>query len=85
MAVNALVGSRLDFCNSLFRSVSAHDLCKLQCVQNSFARIITKTTKYSHITPVIKTAEHQSVFKTVLLVYNYYKVSSKNLKRFKMV
>ena len=54
MAANALVGSRLDYCNSLFRGLSALDLCKLQCVQNSLARIVANTTKYSHITPVRK-------------------------------
>ena len=32
MAANALVGSRLDYCNSLFRGLSAMDLHKLQCV-----------------------------------------------------
>ena len=55
MAANALVESRLGYCNSLFRSLSALDLHKLQCVQNSLARIVTNTTKYSHITPVRKT------------------------------
>ena len=74
MAVNALVGSRLDYCNSLLRSLSALVLCKLQCIQNSLARIVTNTTKYSYITPVRKTLhwlpiEHHSVFKTALLVY----------------
>ena len=54
MAANALVGSHLDYCNSLFRGLSALDLCKLQCVQNSLARIVTNTTKYSHITPIKK-------------------------------
>ena len=49
MAANALVGSRLDYCNSLFRRLSALDLRKLQCVQNSLARIVANTTKYSHI------------------------------------
>ena len=39
MTANALVGSRLDYFNSLFRSLSALDLRKLQCVQNSLARI----------------------------------------------
>ena len=33
MAVNAFVWSRLSYCNSLFRSLSALDLSKLQCVQ----------------------------------------------------
>ena len=32
MTANALVRSRLDYCNSLFRGFSALDLCKLQCV-----------------------------------------------------
>ena len=61
MAANALVGSSLDY-------------CKLQYFQNSLARIITITTKNSHITPDGKplhclTIEHNFVFKTVLLVY----------------
>ena len=76
MAANALVGSRLDYCNSLFRSLSALDLCKLQCVQNCLARIVTSTTKYSHISPVRKTLhwlpiEHGFIFKTALLVYKF--------------
>ena len=52
MVMNASVSSRLDYFNFLFRSVSALCLRKLQCVQNSLARIITNTTKYSHMTPV---------------------------------
>ena len=76
MATNALVGSRLDYCNSLFRSHSTLDLRKLQYVQNSLARIVTNTTRYSHITPVRKTLhwlpiEHHSIFKTALLVYKF--------------
>ena len=76
MAANALVGSRLDYCNSLFRSLSALDLRKLQCVQNNLARIVTNTTKYSHITPVRKILhwlpiEQRSIFKTALLVYKF--------------
>ena len=35
MTVNALVGSQLDYCNSLFRSLSAVDLHELQYVPNS--------------------------------------------------
>ena len=53
-AVNVLVGSRLDYCNSLSRSLLALDLHKLQYVQNSLDRIVTNT-KYSHIIPVGKT------------------------------
>ena len=74
-AVNALVGSRFD-CFPFFSCLSAFDLCKLQCVQNSLARTVTNTTKYSFITPVRKTPhwlpiEHRSIFKTCLLVYKF--------------
>ena len=74
MTVNTLVESRLDYCNSLFRSLSSLDLGKLQWVPNSLARIVTNTTKYSHITPARKIVhwlpiEQHSIFKTALLVY----------------
>ena len=76
MAANALVGSRLDYCNSLFRCLSALDLHELQCVQNSLARIVANTTKYSHITPVRKALhwlliEYRSIFKTAVFVYKF--------------
>ena len=76
MAANALVGSRLDYCNSLFRGLSALDLRKLQCVQNNLARIVANTTKYSHITPVRKALhwlpiKYRSSFKTAMLVYKF--------------
>ena len=54
LAANALVDSLFDYCNSLFRSLSALDLHRLQCVQNSLARIVANITKYSNITPVRK-------------------------------
>ena len=74
MAANALVRSRLDYCNSVFRGLSALDLCKLQCVQNSLARIVANTTKYSHVTPVRKALhwlpnKYCSIFETAVLVY----------------
>ena len=74
MAVNALVRSLLDY--SLFRCLSTLDLHKLQCVQNSLARIVANTTKYSHITPVRKALhwlpiQYRSIFKTAVLVYKF--------------
>ena len=41
IAANALVVRRLDNCNSLFGVLSAYNIWKLQCLQNSFARIVT--------------------------------------------
>ena len=58
MAANDLVESRLDFCNSLFRSLSALVFCRLQCVHNCLNRVVANTTKYSQlITPVRKSLQ----------------------------
>ena len=61
---------------TLCSEVSALDLRKLQCVQNSLARIVANTTKYSHITPVRKALhwlpiKYRSIFKTAVLVYKF--------------
>ena len=76
MAANAFVGSRLDYCNSLFRGLSVSNLCKLQCIQNSLARIVCRATSLSHTTPLRKALHwlpirHRCTFKTALLVYKY--------------
>ena len=76
MAANALVGSRLDYCNSLFRGLSVTNLCKLQCIQNSLARTVCRATCLSHTTPQRKALHwlpirHRCIFKTALLVYKY--------------
>ena len=73
---NTLVSSRLDYCNSLFRSLSKFNLCKLQFIQNSAARIVSNTSQYTSITPVLKklhwlSVEQHMVFKTVTLVYKF--------------
>ena len=75
LVANALVSSRLDYCNSLFRSLSKFNLRKLYCIQNSAARIVSNTSRYTSITPVLKKhwlpVEHRSVFKTATLVYKF--------------
>ena len=73
---NALVSSRLDYCNSLFRSLSTRELHRLQCLQNSIARIVARSTKFSHITPVLRDlhwlpVKFRSMFKTATLVYKF--------------
>ena len=83
-AANALVGSRLDYCNSLFRGLSVANLCKLQCIQNSLARIVCRTTCLSHTTPLRKALHwlpirHRCIFKTALLVYKYLHTNCPNI------
>ena len=76
LMANALVSSRLDFCNSLFRSLYKFNLGKLQCIQNSAARIVSNTSRYTSMTPVLRKlhwllVELRTVFKTATLVYQY--------------
>ena len=54
LLANALVRSRLDYCNSLFLSLTDFELRRLQLVQNSLCMVVTRSTKYSHITPQLK-------------------------------
>ena len=54
LLANALVSSRLDYCNSLFLSLTDFQLRRLQLVQNSLSRVVTRSSKYSHITPQLK-------------------------------
>ena len=51
-AINALVTSRLDYCNSLLVNLPASQILRLQRVQNNAARLITRTSRHDHIIPV---------------------------------
>ena len=42
---NALVSSRIDYCNCLVHSIPEVHLNKLQRIQNSLARVVTKSTR----------------------------------------
>ena len=44
---NALVSSRLDYCNSLLNHISVKDLKRLQGVQNTLCRIVCRLTRYT--------------------------------------
>ena len=51
--VNALVYSRLDYCNALYSGINQSLIRRLQLVQNAAARLVTGTRRYEHITPVL--------------------------------
>ena len=73
---NAFVSSRLDYCNSLFRSLSKVNLHRLQSIQNSAARIVTNSCKYTRITPVLRKLywlpiQFRSEFKLATMVYKF--------------
>ena len=48
LLVNALVISRLDYCNSILYGLPKRELDKLQRVQNTAAPFITETKQYDH-------------------------------------
>ena len=52
---DALVSSRLDYCNSLFRGLSSFNMRKLQCIQNTLSRTVTNCNRYSfsQTTPLV--------------------------------
>ena len=54
LLANALASSRLDYCNSLFLSLTDFELRRLQLVQDSLCRVVTRSSKFSHITPQLK-------------------------------
>ena len=73
---NAFVSSRFDYCNSLFRSLSKFNLHRLQSIQNSAARIVTNSSKYTQITLVLRKlhwlpVQFRSEFKLATMVYKF--------------
>ena len=76
LAANALVSSRLDYCNSLFRGLSGFNQHKLQSIQNTLACIVTNHRKYAHVTPILEKlhwlpVKYRCIFKTATLVYKF--------------
>ena len=72
--VQSLVISRMDYCNSLLHGLSDTRLKRLQLFQNQAARLITRTKRTAHITPVMQSlhwlpVELRCKFKIACTVY----------------
>ena len=68
------MSSRLDYCNSLFLSLTDFELRGLQLVQNSLCRVVTSSSNFFHITPQLKKLHRLPVryrvqFKIGLITY----------------
>ncbi len=74
MLIHAFMASRLDYCNALLGGYSARLINKLQMVKNAAARVLTRTRKYDHISPVLSTLhwlpiKHCIDLKILLITY----------------
>ncbi len=72
--VHAFMTSRLDYCNALLGGCPASSINKLQIVQNAAARVLTRSRKYDHITPILQSLhwlafKFRISYKILLLTY----------------
>ncbi|XP_072251172.1 uncharacterized protein [Leuresthes tenuis] len=72
--VHAFVTSRLDYCNSLLLGCPTYSLKSLQLIQNAAARVLMRTNRRDHVSPVLASLHWLPVkfriqFKILLLTY----------------
>ena len=75
--VNALITSRLDFCNSTLAGINVDQIYRLQRIQNAAARLITRKRKHEHISPALfdlhwLPVSYRIKFKLCVLVYRHF-------------
>ena len=72
--IHAFISSRVDYCNALFTGLPKKSIKRLQLIQNAAARLLTRTKRSTHITPILKSlhwlpVQHRIDFKVMLTVY----------------
>ncbi len=74
LLVQALVVSRLDYCNALLAGLPANTIKPLKIIQNAAARLVFNEPKRTHVTPLFISLHWLPVaarikFKTLMLAY----------------
>lgn len=72
--IHGYITSKLDNCNSLLFGIPQKHLAKLQRIQNAAARLLTKSKKRDHITPILRQLHwlpisQRIIFKILLLTF----------------
>jgi hypothetical protein len=72
---HSLTHTKLDYCNSLYSNLPAHQITRLQHIQNSLARAVCRVPKYNHITPYLKSLHWLKIrerinYKLLSITYN---------------
>src|SRR6218665_2631506 len=77
IVATSIVHSKLDYCNSLFLNLDSTQIQRLQLIQNSLVRAVTRTPRHHHITSVLtcKSLHWPKIperihFKVLSLTYN---------------
>jgi len=70
----ALITNRLDDSNSLLYKIESKYILKLQCVQNYLARLVTRSPRFSHSLPLLKSlhwlpVQPRIIFKLYTIAY----------------
>ena len=70
----ALILSRINYCNTLLAGLPVKQLCRVQSLINTTARLITGTRKFDHITLVLKKlhwvkVRDRVVYKILLVIF----------------
>ena len=75
--IHALISCRLDYCNYIMYNVTKSKTDLLQRLQNQCARILTKSPRREHITPVLKKLhwlkiQDRIIYKMLMFTYKSY-------------
>ena len=70
----SLIVSKMDYCNSVLFNAIEKEISKLQGVQKCLARVVTKSPRFCHKTPLLKSlhwlpVRHRIKFKLCSLTY----------------